>query len=99
MSLAIDKQDNKNGAMPEIVIRNVPDIVYQRLRERAEHLDLSLEEFLLQVITDESEFTQWSQIFEDMAPYRTSNFTHEDLMRAIDESREERENRVFLDNE
>jgi hypothetical protein len=89
MSLAIDKQDNKNGAMPEIVIRNVPDIVYQRLRERAEHLDLSLEEFLLQVITDESEFTQWSQIFEDMAPYRTSNFTHEDLMRAIDESRDE----------
>ena len=75
--------------MPEIVIRNIPDIVYQRLRERAEHLDLSLEEFLLQVITDESEFTQWSQIFEDMAPYRTSNFTHEDLMRAIDESRDE----------
>jgi hypothetical protein len=89
MSLAINKQDNKNGAMPEIVIRNIPDIVYQRLRERAEHLDLSLEEFLLQVITDESEFTQWSQIFEDMAPYRTSNFTHEDLMRAIDESRDE----------
>ena len=99
MSLAIDKQDNQNGAMPEIVIRNVPDIVHQRLRERAEHLDLSLEEFLLQVITDESEFTQWSQIFEDMAPYRTTNFTHEDLMRAIDESREERENRVFFDNE
>ena len=99
MSLAINKRDNQNGAMPEIVISNVPDIVYQRLRERAEHLDLSLEEFLLQVITDESEFTQWSQIFEDMAPYRTSNFTHEDLMRAIDESREERENRVFLDNE
>ena len=89
MSLAIDKQDNKNGAMPEIVISNVPDIVYQRLRERAEHLDLSLEEFLLQVITDESELTQWSQIFEEMAPYRTSNFTHEDLMRAIDESRDE----------
>ena len=82
-------KDSKNGAMPEIVISNVPDIVYQRLRERAEHLDLSLEEFLLQVITDESELTQWSQIFEDMAPYRTSNFTHEDLMRAIDESRDE----------
>jgi hypothetical protein len=99
MSLAIDKQDSKNGEMPEIVISNVPEVVYQRLRERAEHLDLSLEEFLLQVITDESEFTQWSQIFEDMAPYRTSNFTHEDLIRAIDESREERENRVFFDNE
>ncbi len=89
MSLAIDKQDNKNGAMPEIVIRNVPDIVHQRLQERAEHLNLSLEEFLLQVITDESEFIRWSQIFEEMAPYRTSNFTHEDLMRAIDESRDE----------
>jgi hypothetical protein len=89
MSLAIDKQDSKNGEMPEIVISNVPEVVYQRLRERAEHLDLSLEEFLLQVITDESELTQWSQIFEEMAPYRTSNFTHEDLMRAIDESRDE----------
>jgi hypothetical protein len=89
MSLAIDKQDNKNGAMPEIVISNVPELVYQRLKERAEHLDLSLEEFLLQVITDESKLIQWSQIFEEMAPYRTSNFTHEDLMRAIDESRDE----------
>lgn len=89
MSLAIKKQDNKNGAMPEIVISNVPEVVYQRLKERAEHLDLSLEEFLLQVITDESKLIQWSQIFEEMAPYRTSNFTHEDLMRAIDESREE----------
>ena len=89
MSLAIDKQDSKNGEMPEIVISNVPEVVYQRLRERAEHLDLSLEEFLLQVITDESGLTQWSQIFEEMAPYRTSNFTHEDLMRAIDESRDE----------
>ena len=89
MSLAIDKQDNKNGAMPEIVISNVPDIVHQRLQERAEHLNLSLEEFLLQVITDESKLIPWSQIFEEMAPHRTSNFTHEDLMRAIDESRDE----------
>jgi len=89
MSLAIDKQDSKNGAMPEIVIRNVPDIVHQRLQERAEHLNLSLEEFLLQVITDESKLVPWAQIFEEMAPYRTSKFTHEDLMRAIDESRDE----------
>jgi hypothetical protein len=89
MSLAIDKQDNKNGAMPEIVISNVPDIVYQRLEERAASLDISFQELLLRIISQEVNLMTWSQVFEELEPYRTSSFTHEDLMRAIDESRNE----------
>ena len=89
MSLAIDKQDSKNGAMPEIVISNVPDIVYQRLQERAASLEISFQELLLRIISQEVNLMTWSQVFEELEPYRTSNFTHEDLMRAIDESRNE----------
>lgn len=89
MSLAIDKQDNKNGAMPEIVIRNVPEEVYLRLLDRAEKRNLSLEKFLLRVISEEAEWMTWEEIFNKMAPFQTSNFSHEDLMRAIDESRDE----------
>jgi hypothetical protein len=90
MSLAIDKQDNKNGAMPEIVIRNVPDIVYQRLQERAASLEITFQELLLRIISQEVNLMTWSQVFKELEPYRTSSFTHEDLMQVIDDVRNER---------
>jgi hypothetical protein len=90
MSLAIDKQDNKNGAMPEIVIRNVPDIVHQRLQERAASLDITFQELLLRIISQEVNLMTWSQVFKELEPYRTSSFTHEDLMQVIDDVRNER---------
>jgi hypothetical protein len=90
MSLAIDKQDNQNGAMPEIVIRNVPDIVCQRLQERAASLDISFQELLLRIISQEVNLMTWSQVFKELEPYRTSSFTHEELMQVIDDVRNER---------
>ena len=90
MSLAIDKQDNKNGAMPEIVISNVPDIVYQRLQERAVSLEISFQELLLRIISQEVNLMTWSQVFEELEPYRTSSFTNEELMKVIDDVRNER---------
>jgi hypothetical protein len=90
MSLAIDKQDNQNGAMPEIVIRNVPDIVHQRLQDRAASLDISFQELLLRIISQEVNLMTWSQVFKELEPYRTSSITHEELMQVIDEVRNER---------
>ena len=90
MSLAIDKQDSKNGAMPEIVISNVPDIVYQRLQERAVSLEISFQELLLRIISQEVNLMTWSQVFEELEPYRTSSFTNEELMKVIDDVRNER---------
>jgi plasmid stability protein len=90
MSLAIDKQDNKNGAMPEIVIRNVPDIVHQRLQERAASLEITFQELLLRIISQEVNLMTWSQVFQELEPYRTSSFTHEELMKVIDDVRNER---------
>jgi hypothetical protein len=90
MSLAINKQDNKNGAMPEIVIRNIPDIVYQRLLERAASLDISFQELLLRIISQEVNLMTWSQVFKELEPYRTSSFTHGELMQVIDDVRNER---------
>jgi len=90
MSLAIDKQDNQNGAMPEIVIRNVPDIVRQRLQERAASLDISFQELLLRIISQEVNLMTWSQVFKELEPYRTSSITHEELMQVIDDVRNER---------
>jgi hypothetical protein len=89
MSLAIDKQDNQNVAMPEIVISNVPEDVHATLLERAAKLNVTLGEFLLRVISEEAEWMTWDEIFNKMAPFQTSNFSHGDLMRAIDESRDE----------
>jgi hypothetical protein len=90
MSLAINKQDNKNGAMPEIVIRNVPDIVRQRLQEHAASLDISFQELLLRIISQEVNLMTWSQVFKELEPYRTSSITHEELMQVIDDVRNER---------
>jgi hypothetical protein len=90
MSLAIDKQDNQNGAMPEIVISNVPDIVHQRLQERAASLDISFQELLLRIISQEVNLMTWSQVFKELEPYRTSSITHEELMQVIDDVRNER---------
>jgi hypothetical protein len=90
MSLAIDKQDSQNGAMPEIVISNVPDIVYQRLQERAVSLEISFQELLLRIISQEVNLMTWSQVFEELEPYRTSSFTNEELMKVIDDVRNER---------
>jgi hypothetical protein len=71
MSLAIDKQDNKNGAMPEIVIRNVPEEVYvhqlldQELRNA---IDITLRNFLLRVISQKKlNLMTWEEIFNKMA--------------------------------
>jgi hypothetical protein len=90
MSLAIDKQDNQNGAMPEIVISNVPDIVRQRLQDRAASLDISFQELLLRIISQEVNLMTWSQVFKELEPYRTSSITHEELMQVIDDVRNER---------
>jgi len=90
MSLAIDKQDNQNGEMPEIVISNVPDIVRQRLQERAASLDISFQELLLRIISQEVNLMTWSQVFKELEPYRTSSITHEELMQVIDDVRNER---------
>jgi hypothetical protein len=89
MSLAIDKQDSKNGAMPEIVISNVPEVVYQRLEERAVSLDISFQELLLRIISQEVNLMNWSQVFKELEPYRTSSITHEELMQVIDDVRNE----------
>jgi hypothetical protein len=99
MSLAIDKQDNQNGAMPEIVISNVPELVYEHLKAHAQQTGITLEELVMRILYKDVNLKPWSQIFEELAPYRSSKVTLEIVQQAIDESREERENRVFLDNE
>ena len=76
--------------MPEIVISNVPDIVYQRLQERAVSLEISFQELLLRIISQEVNLMTWSQVFEELEPYRTSSFTNEELMKVIDDVRNER---------
>ena len=76
--------------MPEIVISNVPDIVYQRLQERAVSLEISFQELLLRMISQEVNLMTWSQVFEELEPYRTSSFTNEELMKVIDDVRNER---------
>ena len=95
MSLAIDKQDNQNGAMPEIVIRNVPELVYEHLKAHAQQTGITLEELVMRILYKDVNLKPWSQIFEELAPYRSTKVTLEVVQRAIDESREERANRVF----
>jgi hypothetical protein len=98
MSLAIDKQDNKNGAMPEIVISNVPELVYEHLKAHAQQTGLTLEELVMRILNKDVNLNPWSQIFEERAPYRSTKVTLEIVQQAIDESREERANRVFRED-
>ncbi len=98
MSLAIDKQDSKNGAMPEIVISNVPELVYEHLKAHAQQTGLTLEELVMRILYKDVNLKPWSQIFEELAPYRSTKVTLEIVQQAIDESREERTNRVLRED-
>ena len=98
MSLAIDKQDSKNGAMPEIVISNISEVVYEHLKAHAQQAGITLEELVMRILYKDVNIKPWSQIFEELAPYRSTKVTLEIVQQAIDESREERTNRVLRED-
>ena len=95
MSLAIDKQDNQNGAMPEIVISNVPELVYEHLKAHAQQTGITLEELVMRILYKDVNLKPWSQVFEEFGPSRSTKVTLEIVEQAIDESREERASRIF----
>lgn len=75
--------------MRSIQIRNVPDDVHRRLRERAAASGLSLSEYMLGEVTRIAERKTAQEVVE-WARNRTWGVDHETALRVLHEGREER---------
>jgi plasmid stability protein len=73
--------------MPNVLIRNVPDDVHARLRERAARSGRSLQEFLRREVERLSTEPSLEEIFEEARREGTPNLTFADFLRARDVER------------
>jgi plasmid stability protein len=74
--------------MPNIQIRNVPDHVHLILKRRAGAAGQSLQEYLLDWLTEMSEKPTWDEFIELRSRQRGGRIDIEDMLRGIHEDRE-----------
>lgn len=77
------------GGVPSVQIKNVPDEVHRVLRRRADAAGQSLQEYLLALLTRETEqltVTEWADRMMNRPPFET-NVTRESIVEAIREHR------------
>jgi len=87
--------------MAALQVKNFPDDLHAKLRRRAAREGRSVSGYVLAILRDDLERPDWQEWFATLDTREpVVGFTREDVIAAIDEARDEREEqleRAFLD--
>ena len=82
----------QNASMPNMLIRDVPDEVHERLQSRAQASGLSLQRFLLRALADvadrgeiASAVAEWERLARQRGPRADAAWVADDLRAARDD--------------
>ena len=82
--------------MATLQVKNVPDDLYDKAKQRAIAEGLTLSQLVLRTLERDLSFPtmqEWLNRVNQREPRATSRPTHEDVLRALDETRAETEGR------
>jgi plasmid stability protein len=78
------------GAMPSVQIKNVPESVHGVLRARADAAGQSLQEYLLQLLTDHASQPTLDEVLDRAGGRSGGSISFEEAVRYIREDRDSR---------
>jgi plasmid stability protein len=82
--------------MSALQVKNFPDDLHAKLRKRAARKGRSVSSYVLDVLTDDLERPDWDEWFATLDTREpVDSVTREDVLAAIDEGRNEREEQLI----
>jgi plasmid stability protein len=82
--------------MSALQVKNFPEDLHAKLRRRAARKGRSVSSYVLDVLTDDLERPDWDEWFATLDTREpVDSVTHEDVLAAIDEGRNEREEQMI----